>query len=79
MTIQNLACVFVGTTLNADYLKDILHQNKIECIVRDFLQESSSAGFAAVSTFNAAKVYVDEKNYERAEEITFELFEKQNY
>lgn len=76
MTINNLACVFVGTTLNAVYLKDILHQNTIECIVRDFLQESSTAGFAAASTYNAAKVFVDEKDYERAEEIAFELFEK---
>lgn len=76
MTIQNLACVFVGTRLNADYLKNILHQNNIECIVRDFLQESSSAGFAAASTYDAAKLYVDETDYERSEEIAFELFEK---
>jgi len=74
----NLDCVFVGTTLNARYLKDVLHQNEIESIVRDFLVESSMAGFAAASTYNAAKVFVDEKDYERAEEIVFNLFEEEN-
>lgn len=76
MTNQNLDCVYVGTILNANYLKDVLNQNEINCIVRDLLQESSSAGFAAASTSNAAKVFVDEIDYERAEEIVFYLFEE---
>jgi hypothetical protein len=76
MTNQNLDCVYVGTILNANYLKDVLLQNEINCIVRDLLQESSSAGFAAASTNNAAKVFVDETDYERAEEIVFYLFEE---
>lgn len=76
MTNQNLDCVYVGTILNANYLKDVLNQNEINCIVRDLLQESSSAGFAAASTSNAAKVFVDEIDYERAEEIIFYLFEE---
>jgi len=74
--MQNLDCVYVGTTLNANYLKSVLHENKIECIVRDLLQESSAAGFAAADTNNAAKVFVDEKDYERAEEIVFNLFDE---
>ncbi|MDA3906107.1 MAG: DUF2007 domain-containing protein [Bacteroidales bacterium] len=74
----NLDCVFIGTTLNANYLKDILKENGIQCMVRDFLVESSMAGFAAASTYNAAKVFVDEKDDERAEEIVFNLFEEEN-
>ncbi|MCD6091324.1 MAG: DUF2007 domain-containing protein [Bacteroidales bacterium] len=74
----NLDCVFVGTTINANYLKSILLENEISCIVRDFLQESSMSGFAAASTSNAAKVFVDEKDFERAEEIVFYLFEEEH-
>ncbi|MBN1650337.1 MAG: DUF2007 domain-containing protein [Bacteroidales bacterium] len=72
----DLDCVFVGTMINANYLKGILKQNGIECIIRDFLQESSIAGYAAASTENAAKVFVDELDYERAEEIVFSLFDE---
>lgn len=79
MTNDNLDCVYVGTAINANYLKSILHDNGIECIIRDFLIESSMAGFAATDTNNAAKVFVDEKDFERAEEIVFSLFdEKEN-
>lgn len=77
MTMQNLDCIYVGTTLNANYLKSALHENGIECIVRDLLQESSSAGFAAAGTNNAAKVFVAEQDFERAEEIVFNLFEEE--
>lgn len=75
MNHVDLDCVFVGTMINATYLKEILEQNGIKCIVRDFLNESSIAGYAAASTENAAKVFVDELDYERAEEIVFYLFE----
>ena len=77
MSNQNLDCVYVGTTLNADYLKSALQENGIECIVRNLLQESSMAGFAAASTNNAAKVFVAEQAFERAEEIDFNLFEEE--
>ncbi len=76
MNNLNIECVFVGTILNANYLKSVLHENGIECIVRDFLMESSMAGFAAADTYNAGKVFVDEKDYERSEEIVFYLFEE---
>jgi len=76
MSNQNLDCVYVGTALNANYLKSALHENNIECIVRDLLQESSMAGFAAASTNNAAKVFVAEQDLERAEEIVFNLFKE---
>ena len=45
--------------------------------MRDFLLESSMAGFAAASTYNAAKIFVDESDYERAEEIVVSLFERE--
>lgn len=75
MPTQNLNCVFVGTALNANYLKSVLNKNGIECIVRDSLRESSIAGFAAASSDNAASVYVEEQDLEKAEEIVFILFE----
>jgi len=77
MTDLNLSCVFVGTTINANYLKSVLHENGIECIVRDFLQESSAAGFAAASSDDAAKVFVDEKDFETSEEIVQRLFDEE--
>ena len=76
MTKQNLDCIYVGSVLNANYLKSILQENEIACIVRDSLQESSMAGFAAASAANAAKVFVDEKDFESAEKIVFKLFEE---
>jgi hypothetical protein len=76
MSNQNLVCVFVGTSLNANYLKSVLQESGIECLVRDFLQESSLAGFAAAGSDDAASVYVDEKDLEKAEEIVLTLFEK---
>jgi len=75
MSQVDLDCVFVGTMINATYLKGILKQNGINCIIRDFLNESSIAGYAAASTENAAKVFVDELDFERAEEIVFSLFD----
>ncbi len=77
MNNQNLDCVYVGTALNANYLKSALQENEIQCIVRNLLQESSAAGFAAASTNNAAKVFVAEQDFERAEEIVFNLFEEE--
>lgn len=76
MTDQNLVRIFVGTVMNADYLKSVLHKNRIECIVRNLLQESALAGFAAASSDNAASVFVEEQDLEKAEEIVFLLFEQ---
>ena len=76
MSHQNLISVFVGTSLNASYLESVLAENEIECFVRDFLQESALAGFAAAGSDDAASVYVDEKDLEKAEEIVLTLFEK---
>jgi selenophosphate synthetase-related protein len=78
MINSDLICIFVGTTINADYLKSVLHENNIECIVRNFLQEGSAAGFAAASSDDAAKVFVDEKDFEIAEEIVYKLFKKES-
>lgn len=77
MTDQNLVRVYVGTAINADYLKSVLDKNGIECIIRNILQESSHAGFAAASSDNAASVFVEEKDIEKAEELVFLLFENQ--
>lgn len=76
MENQNLICVYVGTALNANYLESVLSENEIPCFVRDFLQESALAGFAAAGSDDAASVYVDEKDLEKAEEIVLTLFEK---
>lgn len=76
MTMQSLDCVYVGTIINANYLKSILLENEIQSIVRDQLLESSRAGFAAASVSNAAQVFVDEKDFAQAEEIVFKLFKE---
>ncbi len=75
MTDSKLVRIFVGTSINADYLKSVLNKNGIESIVRNMLQESSLAGFAAASSDNAASVFVEEQDLEKAEEIVFLLFE----
>jgi len=77
MMDQNLVRIYVGTVINADYLKSVLNKNGIDCIVRNILQESSIAGFAAASSDNAASVFVDKKDLDEAEEIVFLLFEDQ--
>lgn len=77
MSNQNLALVFVGTNLNAEYLKSALLENGIDCIVRDVLHEGAIAGFGGGSPDNAAQVFVDEKDFAVAEEIVLKLFEQE--
>jgi alkyl hydroperoxide reductase subunit AhpF len=75
MTSKDLECVYVGTAMNANYLKAVLNENNIGCIVRDLLAESSMAGFAAASPSNAAKVFVEKADFDEAEKISLKLFE----
>ncbi len=76
MTSKDIECIYVGTAMNANYLKAVLNEKNIGCIVRDLLAESSMAGFAAASPTNAAKVFVEKEDFEEAEKITAKLFEE---
>ena len=76
MTSKHLECVYVGTAMNANYLKAVLNEKNIGCIVRDLLAESSLAGFAAASPSNAAKAFVEKEDFEEAEQIAAKLFEE---
>ncbi|MBN2236266.1 MAG: DUF2007 domain-containing protein [Bacteroidales bacterium] len=75
MTNLNLKSVYVGTTINANYLKSVLNDNEIDCILRDFLQEGAHAGFGGASFEDAAEVFVNETDFEKAKELATSLFE----
>ena len=66
---ENLKSVYAGTSVNANFIKSILTDNGINCLVRDTLMESNRAGWASGSAENACRVFVKEDNIELAKKL----------
>lgn len=59
--------VFLGTAVEADFIAKVLEDNGIEYLIRDLEKESRIAGWVAdIITKESCKVFVFEKDYEKA-------------
>ena len=66
---NNLVNMFVGSDIEATYVAALLIDNQIRCFVQTTLEESSSAGWAAGSTYNSSIVRVEIEDAEKAKKI----------
>lgn len=70
MTDQDgLILVFTGSNVDANFIKVILDENDIGCIVRDTLMESTAAGWASGSPEDSNRVFVKEEHEKLAKEV----------
>ncbi len=74
MTNQdNLKLVFTGSVVDASFIKSILEENKIECMVRDSLTESVHAGWASGTPTTSNRVFVAIENETQAKKLIDEF------
>lgn len=58
--------VYSGSVINAEYIGNVLANNGIQFLVRNFQEESLCAGWAANTIKGEASVYVFDKDYDKA-------------
>ncbi len=78
MTEHNLKAVYTGSVVDANYIKSILEENGIGCIVRDSLTESVHAGWASGSPESSNRVFVDESHEAAAKKFIAEFLKANN-
>jgi len=70
MTDQNgLKEVYAGHTIAVNYLKDILEQSDIGCLVKSSNQENFITGELEGTLLDFDRIYVTESDYEKAQLI----------
>ncbi|MFP4023705.1 MAG: DUF2007 domain-containing protein [Thiohalospira sp.] len=74
---EDLKFLYSGTEINADVLKVILEENQIPALIRNDMKSGLAAGFGGSLSGFAAKVYVAEKDYEKAQKILKEFIKSQ--
>ena len=74
---EDLKFLYSGTEINADVLKRMLEKNKIPALIRNDLNSGLAAGFGGSLTGFAAKVFVEEKDFEKAQKILKEFIQSQ--
>jgi hypothetical protein len=74
---EDLRFLYSGTEINADVLKRMLEKNEIPALIRNDMNSGLAAGFGGSLSGFAAKVYVEEKNFEKAQKILKEFVEFQ--
>lgn len=76
MKEHDLVSVYVGSTLNAQYLEAIFSETNIACLLRNSMDESLHAGFGGGFQESSCEIFVELQDYEAAEKIIYD-FEKQ--
>ena len=69
---NELIKMFVGSDIEAQYIASLLKENGIEAILRNSLEESLRAGWAAASPNNSTAIFVEAESQGKAEEIISE-------
>ncbi|MEE4197086.1 MAG: DUF2007 domain-containing protein [Bacteroidales bacterium] len=72
---EDLKFLYSGTEINASVLKNMLEENKIPALIRNDMKSGLAAGFGGSLSGFAAKVYVEEKDLNRAKKILEEFIE----
>jgi hypothetical protein len=73
---SELQNVYTGSIVEANYLIELLEENKISCILRDTLNESVIAGWGSGSPEDSAIIQVETAHAENAKKIIEEYFSK---
>ena len=66
---EGLILVFTGSNVDANFIKIILDDNGIGCLVRDTLMESTAAGWASGSPEDSNRVFVNQDHEESAKKL----------
>ncbi len=74
---EDLKFLYSGTEINADVLKRMLEKNEISVLIRNDMKSGLAAGFGGSLSGFAAKVYVAEKDFEKAQKILEEFLKSQ--
>ena len=69
MATDELIHIYSGSFLNAQFIANILDENKIKCMVKDDYQNSIIAGWVSPGSENSIRVYVAKKDVETAKEV----------
>ncbi|MFO7842568.1 MAG: DUF2007 domain-containing protein [Bacteroidales bacterium] len=74
---EDLKFLYSGTEINAEVLKRMLEKNEIPALIRNDMNSGLAAGFGGSLTGFAAKVFVEEKDFEKAQKILKEFIQSQ--
>lgn len=66
---DDLMKVYTGSSIEANYLVDLLKDNGIAAFSRDSLNESLIAGWVSGSQECSATIYVNRENVEKSKEL----------
>ncbi len=79
MTDQdNLKAVYTGSSVEAAFIKNILEDNGIGCIVRDSLTESIHAGWASGVPESSNRLFVSQEHEAEAKKLIKEFLNSSN-
>ena len=66
---NNLVNIFIGSDIEVNYIASLLSDNQIECIIRNTLEESLSAGWVSGSMYNSSIIRVSVDDIEKSKQI----------
>lgn len=75
---EKLQVVFTGSHVDAGFVKALLMDNGIGCIIKDPYSEGIIAGYVPPGSENGAKVLVEQKNYIRASYLVEKFVNESN-
>ena len=75
---DGLKRVFTGSSVDANFIKSILEDNGVGCIVKDSLQESTIAGWGSGAPEVSCRVFVVESDEESALDLVKQYLESIN-
>jgi hypothetical protein len=66
---DNIIELFRGTFIDASYISELLEDNNIEFIIRDYQKESAIAGWAGGISEDSVSLFVSENDIDAASKI----------
>lgn len=69
MAADELIHIYSGSFLNAQFISNVLDENKIKCVVKDDYQNSIIAGWVSPGSENSIRVFVAKKDVNAAKEV----------
>jgi hypothetical protein len=67
--MEDVKLVFTGSAIEASFIAELLEENGIDFIFRNTLDESIIAGWASGAPEDSGLIFVENKDYETANEI----------
>jgi len=75
---EDLKRIYIGSRVEAMFLKEMLEENGIGCIFKDILASSIQSGWAEGTPTAGARLFVESFNEENAKKILEEYFESRD-